>query len=131
MRRNFNLPEQDVEFLELSGYQWEAIQEGNRKWLIIYNFPVPEGYHINSVNIGLDITPGYPVAQIDMVYFDQPVQLKNNRQIRATAYQPILGKNWVRWSRHRTGENPWRPGLDDVCTHLQLVTYWMERELTM
>jgi hypothetical protein len=39
------------------------------------------------------------------------------------------GKQFQQWSRHRTGANPWRPGLDNVCTHLLLVNSWLEKEL--
>ena len=84
------------------------------------------------ISAALKIDPGYPVAQIDMVYFDPPLQLVNkNRQPGALANQAILGKNWQRWSRHRTGHNPWRPGLDDISTHLLLVENWLERELNL
>jgi len=134
MRREFVLPEQDADFLESFGYNWETINDTGARWLIIHDYPVPEGY-VNAVNIALTkvnlalmIAPGYPVAQIDMVYFEQELRIPN-KNIGAIAWQPILGKNWQRWSRHRTGENPWRPGVDDISTHLQMVTYWMEREL--
>lgn len=132
MRRDFALTEQDVDFLDASGYQWETIRDGNINWVLIHGFPVPEGYNINSTSAALKIDPGYPVAQIDMVYFDPPLQLVNkNRQPGALANQPIVGKNWQRWSRHRTGQNPWRPGLDDISTHLLLVENWLERELNL
>ena len=129
MRRDFALPEQDVDYLDGSQQQWETVRDGSRLWLIIYGYPVPAGYNHQQVNVALKIEAGYPVAQIDMVYFDPPLQRLNNRPIGALANQVLLGKNWQRWSRHRTGENPWRVGLDDVSTHLQMVNHWMEREL--
>ena len=130
MRRDFALPEQDVDFLEASQYKWETIRDGRGSWLIIYDYAVPAGYNVQKVNTALKIDQGYPVSQIDMVYFDPPLKLINGtRQPGALANQAIEGKSWQRWSRHRTGHNPWRPGLDDVSTHLQLVDYWLEREL--
>lgn len=129
MRKHFSLPEQDVDFLNSSGYQWEAIREGSGNWVIIYSYPIPEGYNVNMVNLALKIDAGYPVSQIDMVYFMPALRLSNNRTIIALAQKNIDGKTWQRWSRHRTGENPWRPGLDDISTHLQMVNFWLEREL--
>jgi hypothetical protein len=40
----------------------------------------------------------------------------------------FANKRYQQWSRHRTAQNPWRPGLDNVCTHLLQVNNWLERE---
>lgn len=130
MRRDFILPEQDIEYLDQSGYPWETISDGPNKWVIIHGYPVPNGYNISAVKVALKIEGGYPVAQIDMVYFDPALNKVNGTGIGALVNQNVCGKAWQRWSRHRTAQNPWRPGLDDVSTHLQLVNYWLERELT-
>lgn len=129
MREEFTLPEEDTEYLESNKYKWECIKDGKHRWLIIYDYPVPDGYNIKKVNIALRIDPGYPVSQIDMAYFSPALSLNSGNQIPALANQVIEGKNWQRWSRHRTNQNPWRPGFDNVCTHLQLVNFWFEREL--
>ena len=129
MRRDFALPEEDTDFLDSTGYSWEAILESGGNWVIIHNYPVPPGYNTNQVSLALKIDAGYPVSQIDMVYFSPHLQKNDGRPISALAPQPIQGNTWQRWSRHRTGENPWRPGLDGITTHLQMVNYWMEREL--
>jgi hypothetical protein len=131
MRRDFTLPEQDVDFLDAFGLQWETIREGAGLWVVISDYPVPVGYNIPKTHIALKIEAAYPVAQIDMVYFFPALEKRNGSSvpIRALANQPLLNVIWQRWSRHRTGENPWRPGLDDISTHLQMVNYWMEREL--
>ncbi|RLD66391.1 MAG: hypothetical protein DRI84_04910 [Bacteroidetes bacterium] len=130
MRRQFILPEEDIDYLESTEYEWETIINGRLNWVIIYNYPVPEGYNHDKVNVALRINSGYPVSQIDMVYFNPSLQLTNGKVIGAsTVTQIIENKNWQRWSRHRTGHNPWRSGVDDISTHLQLVAYWIEREL--
>jgi hypothetical protein len=129
MRRDFMLPEQDIDFLEASGHRWETIRDPSGNWVVIYDYPVPSGYNITRVNAALKIDAGYPVAQIDMVYFYPALAKLRGSPIKALATQTIQGTSWQRWSRHRTGENPWRPEIDDVSTHLQLVSFWMEREL--
>jgi len=129
MRSDFLLPEADQLFLESYGLPWEAIREGNSQWLLIRGFPVPLGYNVNSVCVALMIPPGYPVAQIDMAYFHPHLSKKDGRPIGALAFHMINGQQFQRWSRHRTASNPWRPGVDDVSTHLQMVSYWFEREL--
>ncbi len=131
MRRDFALPEQDTDFLDSNFLNWDTVKDGSGMWVIIHNYPIPVGYNHTIVNLALKIESGYPVAQIDMVYFNPDLQKSNgnNNPIRALANQSIEGAIWQRWSRHRTGENPWRVGLDDISTHLQMVKYWLEREL--
>ncbi len=129
MRREFDLPEEDTEYLESMGYKWECIKDGQHQWLIVYDYPVPQGYNANQANVALRIDPGYPVSQIDMAYFLPILSTKNGKKINALANQSIEGKIWQRWSRHRTVQNPWRPEVDNVSTHLQFVTFWLEREL--
>ena len=130
MRRDFALPEQDVDFLDASHFRWDTIRDGRGNWVVIHDYPVPDGYNVRRVCAALKIDQGYPVAQIDMVYFNPPLRLVNGAsQPGALANQPIEGQNWQRWSRHRTGQNPWRPGVDDISTHLQLVEHWLDREL--
>lgn len=129
MKRDFALPEQDNDFLENSGFTWETIREVTGNWVIIHDFPVPLGYNIDQVNVALKIDAGYPVSQIDMAYFNPDLCREDGKPIAALAIQPIQGIPWQRWSRHRTGENPWRVELDDISSHLQLVNYWMEREI--
>ena len=47
--------------------------------------------------------------------------------VRATSVRTTIdGTPWQRWSRHRTSQNPWRPGVDGIPTHLALVEHWLE-----
>jgi len=131
MRRLFLLPENDVKYLATTGTDWEALVEppGSR-WLLIPNWPVRlSGYAVDSVTVALMIPPGYPDAQIDMAYFHPHLARMDGKQISAVASMCIDGKSFQRWSRHRTKQSPWRPGEDDVSTHLVLVEGWLEQEL--
>jgi hypothetical protein len=129
MRRQFALPEQDVDHLTALGLRWETLLEGSIQWLIVHDFPIPEGYNLDHVTVALMIQPGYPVVQIDMAYFYPHLQLKCQKGIGAITFQSIEGKIFQRWSRHRTPTNPWRPGVDDLSTHLAAMVVWIEREV--
>ena len=128
-RRSFHMPEDDEESLAASGYQWEAIGSGDAKWLIVAGYPIPEGYNHRVADLALRIPPSYPDTQIDMVYFNPPLALTSGRPIRQLSLLEIDGKQYQQWSRHRTPANPWRPGVDNVCTHLLQVNTWLMREL--
>ncbi len=127
-RKKFSLPAEDAEFLNSKGLQWEALIENGLQWLIICEYPIPSGYTVETVELGLQISPAYPAAQIDMVYFCPHLVRSSGRPIYALSHQQIDGRIFQRWSRHRNpGE--WRPGLDNLSTHLLLVENWLEKEL--
>lgn len=128
MRRQFDLPEEDEECLAAMGREWETLVEGGTKWAILPDYPVPEGYNHQSVTAALRIPPSYPDDQIDMVYFSPPLALTSGKPIGALSALQIDNKTYQQWSRHRTGANPWRPGIDNICTHLLQVDSWLDRE---
>lgn len=128
MRRQFDLPSFDSQYLGTTGLQWETINEGAGRWLLIHEWVVCAGYNVGRVTVALQIPPGYPDAQIDMVYVHPPLSRADGRPIGTLTEQNLEGKTFQRWSRHRTGEAPWRPGEDDVSSHLVLVNDWFARE---
>ncbi|NVJ99319.1 MAG: multiubiquitin domain-containing protein [Alphaproteobacteria bacterium] len=123
------LPPVDLEFLEILDLRWEIKAEGNVHWLVLYDFPLPEGYNHATSDVSLRLERLYPDTQIDMVYFGNSLSRKDGGNIRQLTSANHLGRTWQRWSRHRTPQNPWRPGFDCVETHLALVQQWLEREL--
>jgi hypothetical protein len=128
MRRQFQLPEDDIVFLDSLGLEWETLNEGGMQWVIIYDYPIAEGYNQTKIAVGIKIETGYPRAALDMAYFFPPIQRQDGKAINAISNQAIDGKLFQRWSRHRTGQNPWREGLDDISTHLSLISFWFEQE---
>ena len=59
-----------------------------------------------------------------MVYVHPALARADGREIAAISNDDFDGRQWQRWSRHRTGENPWRPGVDNLATHFGLVEHW-------
>jgi len=129
MRRDFRLPEDDEQYLESLGLDWETIKEGETRWLVIHNWPVPPGYNHCKVMAGLNLPASYPDGPIDMVYFCPHLSLNSGKNIKNLTSRAFDGKDWQQWSRHRTEANPWRPGVDDVSTQFLLVDYWLVREM--
>lgn len=128
-RRHFRLPQDDEAFLDGTEWRWETVVDGSARRLVIYGFPVPPGYGREVVDLYLRIDGGYPDALIDMVYVTPALAKVTGGAIGALSTEPFDGRTWQRWSRHRTAANPWRPGLDNVETHLALVTEWFAREV--
>jgi hypothetical protein len=130
MRRQFDLPEEDHDFLDNRlGRDWEAVKEADVRRLIVLKYAVPEGYNVGHADLFLRLEAGYPDSQIDMVYFSPGLSLTSGKPIGALSGETFDGRSWQRWSRHRTAANPWIPGVDNIERHLLLVREWLEREL--
>ena len=128
-RRSFKLPREDEEFLSSAFEFWEAIVDANTQWVIIERFSLPAGYNVGEATVALRIAPTYPDVQIDMVYFDPALSRTDGKTIGGLTPINIDGRSWQQWSRHRVGNDAWRPEIDDIQTHLLYVTAFLEGEL--
>jgi hypothetical protein len=128
LRRQFTLLSEDEKFLEDYRLPWETVVDGSL-WVLIHDFPLPDGYNNPRVTAAIRMETGYPNSQLDMVYFYPPINRKDGKAIGATqSMQQIDGKNFQRWSRHRTAQNPWKVGRDNLGAHIILIEEWLERE---
>jgi hypothetical protein len=130
LRQDFHLPETDSTYLNGRALPWEAVLDGGSQWLIIHDWRVPSGYNHSLTKLGLLIPPSYSDAPLDMVYFSNHLARTDGIPIKNLSPINICGAQWQQWSRHRTQANPWRPGVDDIASHLALVDEWLRRELT-
>lgn len=128
LRREFNMLPEDEKFLNEYGLPWETVVDGSH-WVLIHDFPTHEGYNHPSVTAAIRLETGYPQTALDMVYFFPALARTDRKPIGATqATQQIEGKTYQRWSRHRTPQNPWVAGRDNLGTHVILIEDWLERE---
>ena len=119
--------------LTFSKYHWPLVGGCDGRWSSAacdLRGSVGEGYNHPSVDISLRIEPPYPDVQIDMVFVSPALARQDGKPIGALAEEAFDGKVWQRWSRHRTASNPWRPGVDNVETHMVLVGEWFRHELS-
>jgi len=122
MRRDFILPEEDVEHLDALKTPWETVVEGSNRWLVLHQVRYPMGFNVEEGSVAIQIQPGYPAAPLDMAYFLPHLSRLDGKEIRqASVLQPIDGKQWQRWSRHYG----WIAGQHNIGTHLVLVDRWL------
>jgi len=130
LRRQFDLPEYEVEELDALGLNWETLKIGSKCWLLVHDFAVPAGYNAPTVTVAVEIPNGYPTAKLDMAYV-YPVLSRLDGvpipQVQARMAIDVL--QFQRWSRHYSGKNPYIPGEYTLRMHLILVEKWFEREL--
>jgi len=133
-RRLFRLLDVDERFLNQLGVRWETVIDNSapnqaRRWLLIHDYAVPNGFTVERVLLALEIPLTYPGAQIDMFYTNPPLALKTGRPIdRTQVAATILGAAFNGWSRHRGAGSAWDPQRDNVATHLALVESAMLKE---
>ena len=60
--------------------------------VVLYGFQMPGGYDRSQVDVNVRIDPGYPDAQIDMVYVHPPLARADGVRIRALASDSFDGK---------------------------------------
>jgi hypothetical protein len=128
-RRHFQLPTEDLQFLERCGYQWEAVSIAGVQRVVIYGITTPAGYNHEQMDIHYRIEGAYPDTQLDMVYVHPPLARMDSKPIGGLAEECFDNKTWQRWSRHRTPINPWRPGIDNIETHFALTQEWFRQEI--
>lgn len=128
LRRQFDLLPEDEQFLNDYGLPWETVVDGSQ-WVLIHDFPTYGPYDHATATAAIRLETGYPNTALDMVYFSPSLARQDGIRINATEVQQSLdGKSFQRWSRHRTPQNPWKPGQDSVGTHIFLIEDWLQRE---
>lgn len=129
LSREFRLLEVDEAHLDATGLKWETITCGERRWLIIYDYPLLPGYKPDKVMLALDIPKDYPQAQLDMFYCYPAVARCDEVAIPNTQITVVIEEmQFQGWSRHRNGATPWDPFSDNVATQLALIEHSLARE---
>lgn len=125
------LPARDIKELQRRALSWEMHKEGQFHWVILHNYPLPEGYQVTQAKLAVQISAGYPAAPLDMVYVQPPLRRLDAKTIPATTTTVVLqGLRFQRWSRHRDMRtSPWNPNVDGLATHLALADNWFEQEM--
>jgi hypothetical protein len=129
-RRMVSLNPQDELFLKSLGQRWEVIRDGSI-WVLVHDYALPEGYVQKTVILAVRIEAGYPAAPLDMMYVYPAVSRLDGKAIRQTeVLQPIDQKQFQRWSRHRTPDNPWLSNQDSLETHMYFIEEAFRAEFT-
>ncbi|MDB4875599.1 MAG: hypothetical protein JWM41_2045 [Gemmatimonadetes bacterium] len=129
LRRQFALPEDDVDALDAWGLVWETAVIDGVQWLFLTDFPVPDGFNVSRVTLAVRIIPGYPAAALDMLYVLPAIVRADGKAIPALTLTSIEGRTFQQWSRHYTAEHPWRPDVDNVSSHLRAGEEWFRKAL--
>lgn len=135
LRRQFALPEDDVELLDACGLPWETVvlmENGQRAlWLFVPDVPVPRGLEardkpgvpLDTATMGFRVT-GYPGANLDMVYLYPPLARVSRSPIGALSDLQLDGRTFQQWSRHYAFD----PATNTLFGHFRTAQTWLEKE---
>ena len=127
--RTFALLSVDEAHLGRLGLRWETVTEGQRRFLLIHNYPVPEGYNVDRVVLGLEIPPDYPGVAVYGFFTCPPLRRKSGHPIpNPRPDAEIRGQVYSGWSRYRSPVQ-WDANVDNVVTQLVLVETSLAREV--
>jgi len=129
MRREFQLPLEDQQFLDEYGLLWETLKS-DALWVLLHGFSTQQlEYNHENVIAAIRIPTAYPNNALDMVYFYPHLSRIDGKAIKATnAKQLIDGKSFQRWSRHYTKQNPYDTSKPNLGNHILLIEDWLSRE---
>jgi hypothetical protein len=114
------LTEEDLAFLESTAWRFETKLDDQFICLIIFDYPLPNGYALEKADLLLRLPRGFPDAAPDMFWFFPEVLYQGGGAPPATGDRLNFdGRVWQRWSRHLA--SAWRPGIDNLQTYLRLI----------
>lgn len=123
------LPEPDVDFLVEKEFDCDIIGANNETYITFHNFDLGPSYTPRTSEMRVLIPAAYPQGGLDMFWTRPWVNLvsTNARPDRADYPQSFQdgGEAWQRWSRH--AEHAWRPGIDNLRTHLRAISNSLAR----
>lgn len=130
LRRDFHLSEEDVQYLDGLGLEWEAIQEGNARGVVLYGFLMPSPFQPEKLNLKIKMPSEYTSgAALDMFFTDVQVTRTDGKEIKKLTESNVFdGKKWWQWSRHYPDNVKWRPGVNTLATHLSYIQHVLDEE---
>ena len=123
MRRDFQLSDEDIRALEALGLSWETVKSSNALWVLIYKFPVPDGYTCTTVTLGIRVDT-YPPGPLDMAYFSPSLERTDGKKINNLSTISIEERTFQQWSRHYS----WNSTLHTLSTHIRRIRSWLSHE---
>lgn len=128
------LPLEDIEYLKTKKFSYDLRVFESEQFLIIFDYQIPTIYEPNVVELLIRIPNQYPMQALDMFYLRPAVKLKDQNRYPVNADQfdlPNLIENhleYQRFSRHYQGF-AWRPMIDHLPTHLNMIRRELEKGL--
>jgi hypothetical protein len=113
-------PRLEKELVELrKEFTLDIAEDGDWIDIVIDDYPLGEGFNVNSSRLLIRAQRTYPDAGPDMFWLETKVLLANGRPPQAAeAIEMYRGQGWRRFSWHR---QKWTPSVDNLHGYLEFI----------
>ncbi len=108
----------EIEELRHEGFTVEVQDEPDYVVVVFAEWPLPPSYNKPKTALLLRIPRSYPFGKPDMFWTERDLRLVNGQPPRQTSVEPVLGKDWLRFSWHPA---KWDPARDNLRMYLAFV----------
>ena len=125
MSTNPDLDKHSAELGEAVGLVVEVHQEGNRLFVILRSYAMPDDVtRVSSTDVLFMTDTQYPFSAMDMFWTDVEVVRPDGSPFEGSeSIEEYLGRRWRRFSYHRNGE--WNPSGNPLMDHVAFMeTRW-------
>jgi hypothetical protein len=95
-------------------------------FLIVSDYPLPEGFAPNLVRLLVKLPPLFPDAAPDMFWLNPQVRTASGSQPQGTSVEQLLEEQWQRFSWHLL-PGAWRPGTSTLRDFMRCVRARLEK----
>lgn len=95
-------------------------------FLIMPDYPLPEGLSPKTVQLLLKLPPGFPDAAPDMFWLSPQIRTPTGVAPQGTSIETVIGAPWQRFSWH-LNPGAWRPGISTLRDYLRCVRSRLEK----
>lgn len=120
----------DTNYLDTTFQEcWELKRVDNLNILYIKDFEIPKGYNVTQSDMVIIIPDRYDSVQLDMAFFKTHLSRADKKPLIKATPRPFGNEIFQQWSRHRAPDSPWIIGVDCIETHIELIRFFLRKEL--
>lgn len=109
------------------GFEYETLtQPDGWTWLLVSNYPLPDGYAPRSVTLLIKLPPAFPDAAPDMFWVSPSVKTVAGASPQGTSAVTLMGGAWQQFSWHLQA-GAWQPGVSTLRDYLRCVRARFEK----
>jgi hypothetical protein len=110
---------EEVELLRRDGAEVDVIEDGNRCYVVLKQFQLPNGaYTPTATDLMVIADYQYPLSRLDMYWTDPHVRLATGAWPQAAdQFEQYASRQWQRWSWHYPA---WDPARHNLRTHIEV-----------
>lgn len=114
--------------VERIGFErFEVVQQpGGWTFLIVNDYPMPDGFKPDVVRLLIKLPPQFPDAAPDMFWLNPEVRTPSGTNPQGTSVEVLLGGRWQRFSWHLL-PGAWSPGTSTLRDYMRCVRARLEK----